>query len=160
MIVVADTSPVTYLVLIDQFEILRNLYTRILIPPALLEELKHPLVPQSVRSWATSPPDWLEVLTPMNPIIVAQLDLGESEAIALAAQMHAQVLLMDEPAGRQEAARRGLRVAGTLAVLDEGDHAGLVNFDAAVDRLRETSFRVSQAVLTEIQERRSRRPEE
>jgi len=57
--------------------------------------------------------------------------------------MHVELLLMDEQAGRQEAARRGLKVAGTLSVLDEAEQAGLVNFDAAVARLRQTSFTVS-----------------
>ena len=70
--------------------------------------------------------------------------------------MHAEVLLIDEQAGREEAVRRGLKVAGTLSVLDEADQSGLVNFDAAVARLRQTGFTVSQAVLVEIKERRSR----
>jgi predicted nucleic acid-binding protein len=70
--------------------------------------------------------------------------------------MHAEVLLIDEQAGRQEAVRRGLRVAGTLSVLDEADQAGLVSFDQAVTQLRKTSFRVSQAVISEIMQKRSR----
>jgi predicted nucleic acid-binding protein len=84
-----------------------------------------------------------------------RLDPGESEAIALAAEVHADVVLMDDHAGRQEAIRRGLRVAGTLSILDEGDQAGLVNFDAAIAQLQKTIFRVSQAVLAEIREKRS-----
>ena len=64
--------------------------------------------------------------------------------------------LFDEQAGRQEAVRRGLRVAGTLSVLDEADQAGLVSFDQAVTQLRKTSFRVSQAVISEIMQKRSR----
>ena len=56
--------------------------------------------------------------------------------------MSAEVLLIDEQAGRQEATRRGLKVAGTLSVLDEADQAGFVNFDEAVARLRQTSFRL------------------
>ena len=99
---------------------------------------------------------WLEVLSPKSSVTVAQLDLGESEAIALATEMHAEVLLIDEQAGRQEAVRRGLKVAGTLSILDEADQIGLVQFDKAVDRLRQTSFRVSEAVLSEINQRRSR----
>ncbi len=70
--------------------------------------------------------------------------------------MHAEVLLMDEQAGRQEATRRGLRVAGTLSVLDEADQSGLVIFDDAVSALRETSFRLSETVLSEIRQKRSR----
>ena len=144
MVVVADTSPINYLVLIEQIDLLTRLYTRILIPPAVLAELKHPLSPTPVG------PKWLEVLSPRDSLTLAHLDLGETEAIALATEMHAEVLLIDEQAGRQEAVRRGLRVAGTLSVLDEADQAGLVSFDQAVAHLQKTSFRVSRAVISEI----------
>ena len=80
MVVVADTSPINYLVLIDQIELLPELYTRTLIPPAVLEELKHPMAPKPVRDWVAHPPRWLEVLSPESSVIVAQLDLGESAA--------------------------------------------------------------------------------
>ena len=154
MVVVADTSPINYLVLIGQIELLPRLYGRILVPPAVLEELKNPAAPESVRDWATHAPGWLEVLSPKIVLTFAQLDRGESEAIALATELHVEVLLIDDQAGRQEAARRGLKVAGTLSILDEADQAGLADFDHAVARLRQTSFRVSQAVLDEINKRR------
>ena len=80
MVVVADTSPINYLVLIEQIELLPQLYIRILIPPAVREELKHPVVPSPVRDWAAHPPSWLEVLSPKSNVRIAQLDLGESEA--------------------------------------------------------------------------------
>ena len=80
---------------------------------------------------------------------------GESEAIALATEVHAEVVLIDEQAGRQEAVRRGLKVAGTLSVLDEADRAGLVVFDDAISQLHKTTFRVSQAVLSEIRQKRA-----
>ncbi len=156
MLVVADTSPVNYLVLIAQVDLLPQLYSRIVIPPAVLTELKHPLAPKSVRDWVDKAPKWLEVLTPKSSLILAQLDQGESEAIALAAEVHADVLLIDEQAGRQEAVRRGLKVAGTLSVLDEADQVGLVRFDDAIAELRKTTFRISQSVLSEITRKRSR----
>jgi predicted nucleic acid-binding protein len=96
------------------------------------------------------------VLSPKGTLTLGQLDLGENEAIALATETHVELLLIDEQAGRQEAVRRGLKVAGTLAVLDEADAAGLVDFDEAVARLRQTDFRVSPVVLREINERRWR----
>ena len=65
-------------------------------------------------------------------------------------------LLIDEQAGRQEALRQGLKIAGTLSILDEADHAGLVKFDDEVAALRETSFRVSQRVLAAIRHKRPR----
>ncbi|HUQ94218.1 MAG TPA: hypothetical protein VM120_21235, partial [Bryobacteraceae bacterium] len=119
-------------------------------------ELKHPVAPKPVRDWADNAPNWVEVLSPKTSLILAQLDLGESEAIALATELRAEVVLIDEQAGRQEALRRGLKVAGTLSVLDEADRAGLVVFDDTIAELRKTSFRVSQAVLSEIREKRSR----
>ena len=155
MVVVADTSPINYLILIAQIDLLKQLYARMLIPPAVLAELKHPVAPKPVRDWADNAPEWVEVLSPKSRLILAQLDLGESEAIALATEVHAEVVLIDEQAGRQEAVRRGLKVAGTLSVLDEADQAGLVVFDNAIAELRKTSFRVSQAVLSEIREKRS-----
>jgi len=155
MVVVADTSPINYLVLIAQIDLLAALYKRILIPPAVLAELKHPLAPKPVRDWAGNAPRWLEVLSPKSSLILPKLDLGETEAIALATEVHADAVLIDEQAGRQEALLRGLKVAGTLSVLGEADQAGLVIFDDAVAELRKTSFRVSQAVLSEIRQKRS-----
>ena len=107
MVVVADTSPINYLVLIGQIDLLTRLYTRILIPPAVLAELKHPLAPKPVRDWACDTPKWLEVLSPKDSLTLAQLDLGEAETITLATEMHAEVLLMDEwPDGRKQFADR------------------------------------------------------
>jgi predicted nucleic acid-binding protein len=156
MVVVADTSPINYLILIGQIELLPRLYTRILIPAAVLAELNHRLVPKPVQEWASNAPRWFEVLTPKTNLRLGQLDLGESEAIALAHEMHADVLLIDDLAGRQEAVRRGLRVAGKLSILDDADKAGLVNFDEAIAHLRKTSFRLSEAVVSEIMQKRSR----
>ena len=83
-------------------------------------------------------------MNPKSSLIPGQLDPGESEAIALAVEVDADILLIDEQTGRQEAVRRGLKVAGTLSVLDEAEQAGLVTFDDAVAELQKTSFRVSQ----------------
>ena len=108
------------------------------------------------RNWATNPPPWVEVLSPKSGFILVQLDPGESEAIALASEVHADILLIDEQAGRQVAVRTGLKVAGTLSVLDEAEQAGLVDFDGVVAEPQKTSFRVSRAVLSAIRGKRSR----
>lgn len=99
MVVVADTSPINYLVLIAQIGLLVGLYTRTLIPPAVLAELKHPLAPKPVRDWADNAPRWLEVLSPKTSLDLPKLDPGETEAIALATEMHADVVLIDEQGG-------------------------------------------------------------
>lgn len=156
MIVVADTSPINYLVLIGRVDLLGRLYRRILIPSAVLAELKHAEAPNAVRKWANDAPSWLAVLNPKTTLRLNQLDPGKSEAITLAIEVHAEVVLIDDHDGRQEALRRGLKVAGTLAILDDADRAGLIVFDDAVAALRQTSFRLSPLVLKEIRKKRSR----
>jgi len=149
MIVVADTSPINYLILIDQIAILEVLYGRILIPHAVHEEMLSLKAPSSVRAWAKNPPRWLEILSPstgLNPP-VARLDRGETEAIALAEELHVDWLLIDEAAGRDEAAKRGLQTIGTLGILREGHRAGLLDLRAAIDRLAATGFRVNQSLI-------------
>jgi predicted nucleic acid-binding protein len=157
MVIVADTSPINYLVLIDHIGIRSRLYTRILIPRAVFDEFCHPATPKPVRDWIESRPAWLEIALPRSTLTLPKLDLGESQAITLAAEVGECVLLIDEHAGRQEATRRGLKIAGTLSILDEADQAGLIEFDEAMKRLQATSFRVSHAVLAEIRKRRSHR---
>jgi predicted nucleic acid-binding protein len=70
--------------------------------------------------------------------------------------VRAGALLIDEQAGRREALRRGLKVAGTLSILDEADEAGLVRWVDVITALRATSFRLSKSVLAEIEQKRSR----
>jgi len=102
----------------------------------------HLLAPTPFRDRAGDALAWVETLSTKSNLTVGQLDLAKSEAIVLAAEVYAAVVLMDEQAGRQKAVRRGLKVAGTLSVLDEAEQAGLVNFDAAIAELQKTSFRV------------------
>ena len=77
-----------------------------------------------MHDWGVNAPAWAEVVNPKTSLIAVQLDSGESEAIAPAVEVHADLLLIDEQAGWQEAIRRGLRVAGTLPILDDAEQAG------------------------------------
>jgi len=61
MIVVADTSPLNYLLLIDAIHILPALYGEIIVPTEVHEELQHPRAPAVVREWAINPPEWIEI---------------------------------------------------------------------------------------------------
>ncbi|HUQ93272.1 MAG TPA: hypothetical protein VM120_16440 [Bryobacteraceae bacterium] len=69
----------------------------------MLAELTHPVAPQPVGDWADNAPEWVEVLSPKNSMILAQLDRGESE---LPTEVHAEVVLIDEQAGRQAEIRK------------------------------------------------------
>ncbi len=115
--IVADTTPLNYLVLIQAAEILPNLYRTVLIPPAVKAELAHANTPAIVRAWISQPPQWLEVVSLKQPVdsALAHLDAGEREAISLASELQAILLLMDERDGVTIARDRGLKVVGTLA---------------------------------------------
>jgi predicted nucleic acid-binding protein len=147
VIVVADTTPLNYLILIGQEQVLSKLFT-ILVSEAVIAELRHSRAPQPVRDWATASPDWVEIRKPSTlDISLEFLGAGERETIALTQETGADLILIDERAGRREAARRGLRVIGTLAVLDEASQRGLLDFDAAVGRLGRTNFRLTPVIL-------------
>ena len=152
MIVVADTSPINYLILIGQVDILETLYGRILIPHTVHEEMLSPKAPQSVRAWASDPPHWLELLTPSTALAppVARLDRGEAEAIALAEEVCADWLLIDEITGRNEAIRRGLRTIGTLGILRDAHRSGHLNLRTAISELQAVGFHVSQSLVDQL----------
>ncbi len=118
MIVVADTSPLQYLILIEHVDVLPALYGRVIIPPAVMAELGHERTPVSVRTWLDDKPEWLHVQTPNSTLTIADTTLGpgESAAIALAEELSADALLIDDRAGRREAEKRRLAVLGTLRV--------------------------------------------
>jgi predicted nucleic acid-binding protein len=149
MIVVADTTPVNYLILIGEIDVLAKLYGRVVIPRAVHEELADSRAPEGVRTWIARPPSWLEILSPAadSDPALAGLDAGEREAIALAEQLSADQLIVDEILGRREAERRGLPVIGTIGVLREAAAEGLLDLRTAIDRLRQTSFHISPVIL-------------
>lgn len=62
-VVVSDTSPIRYLVLIGEAELLQKLYGRILIPQVVREELQQPHTPEMVRLWVQAGPSWVEVVS-------------------------------------------------------------------------------------------------
>jgi predicted nucleic acid-binding protein len=150
MRVVSDTSVLCYLILIEESRLLPELFTEIVIPPAVRDELAHPDAPVKVRDWITSPPVWLSVgAAPAGgeDREIQRLDPGEREVILLAGQMGADLLLLDDWKARELARDRGLSFTGLIGVLDLAIEKGLVDPGATVERLRSTSFRVSDQLL-------------
>jgi predicted nucleic acid-binding protein len=148
VIVVADTTPLQYLILIQYEDILPALYGRVVVPPAVIDELSRAETPQPVRDWLKSAPEWLEVRGPREVgRSSVPLGAGELEAIALAEELSADALLIDDWDGRQEALRRHLNVLGTLRVLADASEEGMVDLRVAVDRLRQTNFRANEELF-------------
>jgi predicted nucleic acid-binding protein len=147
VIVVADTGPLNYLVLIGEVDVLCALYKRVIVPEAVAKELRADKAPAAVQTWIGHPPEWLEVRPdpPSDPTL-ALLDPGERAALALAELLQAEEVLIDDLDGRREAERRHLHITGTLGVLAEAHFAGLLDFDQMLMRLHATNFRLSPEI--------------
>ncbi|HEV7424744.1 MAG TPA: DUF3368 domain-containing protein [Thermoanaerobaculia bacterium] len=153
MIVIADSGPPHYLILIEQIDLLRRFYGRVTIPEAVAQELGASGSSAIVRNWITRPPEWVEIRhVPPELIesIADELDPGERAAIALAEMTRADLLLIDDSAGRAEARRRNLRVKGTLGVLRAAAEQGIVVVPKVLAQLRATSFYVDEDLINSI----------
>ena len=164
MIVIADTTPLNYLVLIDQPHLLPQLYGRVLIPQAVYDELQQERTPAPVRAWVANRPAWLEVRQASVPLDseLEELDRGEREAIALALELQADLLILDDRDARVEASRRNLVVIGTLRVLEDAAQLGLVDLPRALLRLQQTTFRASPYLVRALLDRdveRNKKPQ-
>lgn len=157
MIIVSDTSPLNGLVIVGHLPLLQQIYGRVLIPPAVADELKRggeddPRITQVLSV------DWIEICQPTNIQLVetlqteSNLDRGESEAIALAQEIKAEELLIDERLGRREAVRLGLNITGLLGILLVAKRRGLVTeIRPIIDNLiQEANFRVSDRLYLEV----------
>jgi len=158
MIVVADSGPLRYLLVIGHIDILPPLFDRVLIPAAVQQELTHRRTPGLVRSWMENAPAWLEV----HPQIESAdspadgLDVGEQQAISLALRVAAQYILMDDEEGRHAATRHRFTVVGTVGILQRAANRGLLDFASAFSKLTGTNFRMSpafrRAILDQIKD--------
>lgn len=146
MIVVSDTSVITSLIQVGHAGLLRELHGVVLIPRAVHRELLHTHV---------TVPAFLDVRDVTDRASVAdlvlELDLGEAEAIVLAKEVKADLLLIDEKLGRQTALREGLRITGLMGLLVEAKLRGKIGSVRELVSNLETQagFRVANAVKVE-----------
>ncbi len=115
LLVVADTSPIRYLIQIGEVELLHRLFETVSIPREVARELADSSAPLLVQEWIKTPPAWASVCdTPMidDPALQA-LDSGECAAIALGLFLKADLILIDERKGSAVAASKGFETIGT-----------------------------------------------
>jgi predicted nucleic acid-binding protein len=158
--VVADTSPLFYLAQLDLLRVLSGLYGKVHVPPVVWAETLAGgrAVPSLMpRFCAAEAEGWIVVSPPVEAVEIAELDdldAGEREAIILARNIEADLLMVDERLGRIAARRLGLKIIGTLGVLAEAKRAGLISALKPLFALlrRETNFRCSDALEREVLE--------
>jgi predicted nucleic acid-binding protein len=162
MIVVSDTTPLRHLIAIGQVDLLRKVYGAVVVPGAVWAELQAESTPSAVKAWLQGAPDWLRVRRAREPLpgdtSLDNLDDGEREAIRLAVELKADLLLMDEADGRSLALGLGLPVTGTLGLLERADVLGvLADLPAAFADLEASGFylsaRLRDAVLVRYRRR-------
>jgi predicted nucleic acid-binding protein len=165
MPIVSNTSPILNLSIIDQLDLLRRQFAEVLIPPAVQMELKaETQLPGAVAIRQAMEAQWLRVVDLKNShlarALALELDQGEAAAIALALEVGAAQILMDEHDGRARAKAMGVQPVGVLGVLLRAKREGyLSSVESALSSLRrEAGFFIAedlfQAVLVEAGERR------
>lgn len=144
MIIISDTTPLHYLILLEKTELLEKLFGKIVIPEAVFNEMQHEGTPEAVRLWIASVPAWIEIKTPsqINLERVKELGRGETQAIALAIETNADAILMDDRKAIREARKNNLLVLTTLGILELAAAKNLIDFSQTLAELARTNFRL------------------
>ncbi len=157
MIIVSDTSVLSNLAIIEQLPLLQQLYNQVIISQAVRNELSI-ASPENINIRAVVALSWIEIRLVKNTVLVEtllhdrELDQGEAEAIALALELPAKRLLIDERLGRREATRLGIPITGVLGILIAAKTEGLLPLVKPVmdDLIIRAGFWVSEQLYAEI----------
>jgi len=156
MTVISNTSPISNLAAIGQLSLLQDVYGSIVIPQAVADEIAKVA---TIYVQAASVPDqpWITIqevndTTTVERLRGTHLDAGESEAIALALEVGADLLLIDEQLCRKVAVNKGLNITGLLGVLLEAKHRGFISQIKPIvdDLMIQARFRISPQLYAEI----------
>jgi predicted nucleic acid-binding protein len=154
---VSNTTPLRYLIAIEQEHLLGQLFEKVLASVGVHEELTDVRTPEMVRRTVLSFPPWYEVHTVQEgqttkfPVM---LHRGEREAILLAEAVRADVLVIDEQIGRDIASSRNLPVSGTLGILERADTLQLVrDFPLILKQLKSSGFFIGERLERELLQR-------
>lgn len=154
---VSNTSPILNLAIIGQLSLLHRQFEQVVIPQAVLEECRIAEDLPGTKEIANAVQEgWLSVRTLSRHIDAAllerELDKGEAEAIALALELSAELVLVDEREARRVCQSIGIKVTGVLGILAKAHKEGYVpSFKKAVYMLQERAgFYISDRVLKEF----------
>ena len=160
MLVVSDTTPIISLMKDNRLGILKELFTEIIIPEAVYNELTtNERFPEEAALIKESSFIKTVTLEDRRLIDVFQratgLDLGESEAILYSDENKADLLMMDEAKGRSVAKQMEIRVIGTLGILQLANAKGLMTATEVrhcIDVLRDNERHISEELIERLME--------
>ncbi len=153
ILIVADTGPVNYLIQIGCIGLLARLAEKTVLPASVHAELLHRAAPEAVRAWAAALPPWVEIRTAAQKIEVGDVSVADAEAIALAKELGAAILLMDDREGRRWAAALGVVTMGTVGILEVAAARELVSLPVALEKLRGTSCFLTEDLIANALQR-------
>jgi uncharacterized protein len=144
VIVVVNTSPLILLAKIGRLDLLARLYNQVVIPQAVWAELREkqgPETEQVEKLIQTGVLRRQKALAHHLSQVSSDLGRGEQEAIALAVQLQAALVILDDQEGRRIARQKSLAVTGTIGVLTEAREKGLLtSIRRELDRLVEAGM--------------------
>lgn len=141
--IISDTSILILFSKINHLDLLKNVYTELIITPEIAEEFGEEL------------PDWIRVQAASNKeyqeILELQIDFGEASAIALAKELKNTLLLLDDLKARKLANRLNLKITGTLGIIHKAKQLGFIDkIKPVIQKLLDTDFRISQNIIEEL----------
>jgi predicted nucleic acid-binding protein len=149
MRIVADTGPLNDLIQIEAIGVLEHLFTEVLIPEGVVMELMAEAAPVAVRDWALNLPIWCSVHPASDNPLPAFSGLSPVDLDVLAlAQANQEAVLLDDLAARNAAKQLGLKVIGTLGVLELAATRKWVNLSETIALLKQTNIRISDQLYS------------
>jgi predicted nucleic acid-binding protein len=141
--VISDTSCLILFHKIGELDILRKVYDSVITTPEVAEEFMFEL------------PDWIHIEAVKDKkyqeFLETQIDWGEASAIALAKEMEAPLLLLDDLKARKLAVKLNLKITGTLGVIHKAKQIGVLeNVKTIIEKLQATNFRISENIIEEL----------
>lgn len=156
MIIVSDTTAISNLVQIGEIDLLPKIYGEVTIPGGVHDELLV-LANLGIPIDKVLASNWLFIktveATDLYRDLLTELDMGEAESIALAVELQAEYLLIDEKKGRKIALEKNLQIIGTLGIIIEAKKLGHVdNIQQKMDDLRNIGFWISEQLYQHVLE--------
>ncbi len=158
MIIISDTTPLRYLIEIEEVHILPKLFGKVIIPEKVSAELQDPKTPEAVKGWIQALPEWLEVRRADTTLFTPQKRIGDGarEAFALALALKAAAVLLDDRGAAVEAKRLNITTIPTFALIERASEMKLLDLPDTVNKMRQTTFRLPPEELIEAMLERDR----
>ena len=158
MIIVSDTTPLRYLIEIEEAHILPALYGKIIIPQKVFDELQGQKTPLKVVKWVQNKPAWIEIRQADISLFTPQKHIheGEREAIALALELQADAFLSDDSTAVKEARRLSILTIRLFNILESAAEDELLDLPEALRKIKLTTFHLPSIEIIDAMIERDR----